>query len=226
MFNNTIAFSKHQLDCGAEVVIAIPTGGFGHAADEQPLPYIKQQDYDLTPRFGGDESFLESGYDSLPLPKGKLTTGWPFKQSLFNFYRRRINIYWRNVFKSFNNHKPDFMFARQLNFKSSNNGFIGICPIINFKREFKFGYNVVEVSDFIEFKSTIKFEYFNFAHFASFTEASTSIEITTDKKPNQQKKMTSSSGKFQLNYHKLKNIQFKKGDLLTSKITYRILSEL
>jgi len=99
----------HQLASKSAVAIwAVPLSGFGHTADEQPMPYIQINSQEVTPRFGGEERFTICGMTSLPLPYGKLGQRWPISHALHNFSRRKANIYWRNIFKTKN--RKDKMF--------------------------------------------------------------------------------------------------------------------
>lgn len=223
MISESLLPLRKTLECGAEIIYSIPTSGYGHASDEQPLPYIKYKGFDLSPRFGGDEANLDSGYHSLPLPSGKIASPWPIRQAFFNLFRRRVNIYWRNVFESFNKHKPFFMFSRQLDFYGIENGFIGKSPVINFERRFRFSFNEVEVLDKIEFKNDLRFDFFDYAHYAQLKKVLGSVEVFCDKSSNIREKMSSSTGEFYLNSCRVENVFFKKGDFLFSKVVYRVL---
>ena len=101
---------RHQLADGVEAVWAVPSSGFGHVADELPLPFLTRSGLEQTPRFGGEESELISGQLSLPAPYGYLDRPWPWQQRLFNLPRRRANIYWRNLFLSRCNPQRFFSF--------------------------------------------------------------------------------------------------------------------
>ncbi len=210
---------KETLSNGAEVIYAIPTGGYGHAADEQPLPYIRHNGKSITPRFGGDEESAESSYYSLPLPVGRLME-WPLSQSAFNFFRRRVNIYWRNIFCSFNSYKPEFMFARQLNFRKTRNGFVGNGPLVKFTRKFHFDESSVVVIDRILFRKPLRYEFFEYAHHAIFCNQNSDLCVIADVIPNVSRKNSSSTGEFVLYSHRLENVKFNKGDVLTSKVVY------
>lgn len=139
---------------------AIPSSGFGHAADEQPLPYIRYKGKSLSPRFGGDESLSMAGYDSLPLPRFNLINGWPLSQQFFNLRRRRVNIYWRNIFKNPCNKDGAFLFAEQLNYRATADGFVGVCPLVKHLRRFKVEGNRIGVFDEIRFQKSLCFEQF------------------------------------------------------------------
>ncbi|WP_339067883.1 hypothetical protein [Teredinibacter turnerae] len=141
-----------SLPNGAEMVWAVPTGGFGHAADEQPLPYIRFKGCSITPRYGGDESFSDAGYASLPLPRFTLVGPWPLRQKLFNFFRKRINIYWRNLFASVCRKNGDFFFGEQLNYKLVKDGFYGKSPIVLHIRKFDVLKSQIRIIDVVEFR--------------------------------------------------------------------------
>lgn len=141
---------------GAEMVWAVPTGGFGHAADEQPLPYIRYKGCSVTPRYGGDESFSDAGYASLPLPRFTLVDPWPLRQKLFNLFRKRINIYWRNLFASVCRKNGDFFFGEQLNYKLVKDGFYGKSPVVLHIRTFEVLKSQIRIIDVLEFKMQVE----------------------------------------------------------------------
>ncbi len=221
---NTL-FNKTTLPCGAQVVWVAPTGGFGHIADEQPMPYINFNHIPLTPRFGGEESEPESSIVSLPLPWGVFQERWPFAQKLFNLFRRRINIYWRNLFNSFNRNDRKFFFAQQLKYVSYRDYFEGSCPLVRFRRAFSYIDNEVLVSDIIQFKRDVYFSYFNYAMLPSFDMSIGSpviCEVSCDVTANRECEITSSTGRSVLRYKQMGNKRFNKGDTLKVAYHYKV----
>jgi len=105
---------QHKLDGGASVIWAVPLSGYGHIADEQPLPYIHYKGNELTPRFGGEEGQAGCGLHTTGLPWGTLKNRWPLSQRIFNTFRRNINIYWRNIFVSRCRAENFFIFLNNL----------------------------------------------------------------------------------------------------------------
>lgn len=152
---------RHRLDDQTEVIWATPTSGYGHLADEQALPYLHRSGRELTPRFGGEESLPECGPQTLGLPFGTLAHAWPLRQRLFNLPRGRINLYWRNVFKSRCNPDKLFFFLSQLDFLPTSEGFVGECPLLSFERRFAFASASVQVTDRVVFKVPVSFSRFH-----------------------------------------------------------------
>ena len=62
---------------------AVPTSGYGHICDEQPLPYLRKNNSDLSPRMGGEEGKNNYTEQIIPLPYGKLLKDWPIRQRFF-----------------------------------------------------------------------------------------------------------------------------------------------
>jgi hypothetical protein len=151
---------RFKLSKGIEGFWSVPTSGYGHTADEQPLPYMELGGVPLTPRFGGEEAFETSNNDSLPLPYGFLRDEWPIKQKIFNLFRRRINIYWRNLFKSRCRVDKKFLFIEQMNFEAMNFGFVGESPVARFERAFQINKTSIIVHDKIVLKQKISFQEF------------------------------------------------------------------
>ena len=149
-----------EFDMGVEGFWSVPTSGFGHTADEQPLPFFEYKGVPLTPRYGADEEFQESNNDSIPLPYGTLASGWPLRQRFFNLSRRRINIYWRNFFRTRCRIDKRFLFIEQLTFKRIHSGFTGQSPMAQFERTFQKNKNTFLVKDTILFKKSVFFEEF------------------------------------------------------------------
>ncbi|AWB66751.1 hypothetical protein C2869_10085 [Saccharobesus litoralis] len=208
---------------GAEVTYAVPTSGYGHLADEQPLPYIRLAGRSLTPRFGGDEPSKECSIDSIPLPFGILDSNWSIKQMLFNLFRRRINIYWRNIFESFNKDNPNFYFLRQLKYRATSEGFEGESPLLLFKRLIRIKKDAVIVEDKIVFKSGVYFKLLKFAHIATFEKDGVDCEINyASHKQKIIKKCSSSTGSYFLSHYIIRNHMFKAGEVLVSKYVYSI----
>lgn len=223
---NKLAPNIVQLDCGAQVVWCTPTGGYGHVADEQPMPYIHYNGQPLTPRFGGEESVRKCSNMSLPLPYGKLAK-WPISQEIFNLLRRRVNIYWRNIVKSFNSKKPYFLFAEQLKFKRTESGFSGESPIISFERQFRYNKTGVDVYDRIEFKCYLEFSEFYYAMCPEIVTQliSSQIELLPSESSNYKFNISASTGEAVVKCKLLKSIKFKAGDILKVHYNYRIKGE-
>lgn len=208
-----------ELDNGAEAVWAVPLSGYGHVADEQPLPYIHYHGKELTPRFGGEESRYESSIASLPLPYGKLGDNWPIKQRLFNMSRKRMNIYWRNLFNSFCNREGNFYLLEQLLFRPIENGFIGKSPLFTFKREFLIE-DTIAVNDTLIAHADINFAHFHFAPYAQIPDSLCLIK--TNHSTNFEKVIASSTGSAVWRSDMQKNVKFKSGDVLTWQYLYQI----
>lgn len=213
MNNNYLMPEKKILANGAEVIFAVPTGGYGHIADEQPFPFILHNGIVLTPRYGGEESFEVSGVNSLPLPRG-IIERWPLKQTFFNILRRRVNIYWKNIVRSFNSEKPNFYFSNQLDYCQTKNGFIGYSPIVTFQREVIIQKNTLIIKDAIQFKVNIYFQEFDYAHCPMLVN--TVLKPKSDVLFNKIRTYSSSTGEFELKSKVLKQVQFKRDDFLKS----------
>ncbi|EOX4279486.1 hypothetical protein ACPF34_002541 [Vibrio cholerae] len=209
-----------KLKCGAELIWSIPLSGFGHVADEQPLPYIHYKGLELTPRYGGEEIQPESSIESLPLPYGKLKNSWPFKQRLFNFTRRKVNIYWRNIFTSFSNKDMMFYLLEQLKFTGDKNGFVGVSPMLVFSRVITPFDDSIIVKDKISFLKEIEFEYFHFSPYAELLNST--CEIQTSRVVNNQKEISSSTGKAVWRSELVKDIKFKAGEEIEWQYLYQI----
>lgn len=149
-----------QLDDLTQVIWAKPTSGFGHLADEQPLPYLHRNDLELTPRFGGEEATPVCSPKTAGLPYGVLDQAWPIRQRIFNFPRRPINLYWRNILRSRAESDGGFLFLNQLRFSAEKDGFTGASPILTFKRKFVLGGDSVRVEDVTTFRLPVKFSRF------------------------------------------------------------------
>lgn len=211
---------KETLKCGAEVVWSVPLSGFGHVADEQPLPYIHFNGIELTPRYGGEEALTSSSIQSLPLPYGKLKKKWPIQQRLFNLTRKKINIYWRNIFATFCKNDNIFHFLEQLNFIGNQKGFIGVSPLLVFSRSFEFNNDGVTVNDKIKFLKNIEFEYFYLSTYAEFPNSFCKIQVNQD--TNNDKVISSSTGKAIWKAKLLNNVKFKAGEEVSWQYQYQI----
>lgn len=215
---------KNKLSNGVEIIWAVPLSGFGHVADEQPLPYLHINNNELTPRFGGEEANVESALPSLPLPFGKLSEDWPIRQKIFNASRKKVNIYWRNIFKSFCRRDRVFYFAEQLNYLSIKNGFLGESPVLSFKRTFQIKNNSIFVEDKIIFKVDIKFEEFFLCPWAEFPrEKSFMVCFISSSLPvNYTKTIKSSSGQALWHANRVNDVFYKKGDIITWNYLYQV----
>ena len=147
-------------DAFTDLLWATPTSGYGHDADEQPLPYLHVGSLELTPRFGGEPGSLPLAFQAVGLPYGFLGTGWPVSQRMFNTPRRRVNLYWKELLRSRCPKDGCFLFRDQLAFKATAEGFRGDSPLISFRRSFRVGAGVIEVRDSISFKVDLRFEPF------------------------------------------------------------------
>lgn len=204
---------------------AVPLSGYGHTADEQPMPYLENEGIALTPRFGGEENKTESNNESLPLPKGKLKTKWPLAQRIFNLFRRRINIYWRNVFKTHTRIDKQFLFIEQLNYQEIKNGFKGECPLVTFVRTFEIEETVLIVKDIITFKKNVEFTEFEYAMTPILrcnAKKTTHIDSDVDVEQNHVYPIQSSTGLAEMKSKKLENTIFKKGQLLEVRFRYKV----
>jgi hypothetical protein len=224
---------RYERDRQLAVVWATPKSGFGYVADEQPMPYIKYRCHDLTPRFGGEENLAPCQVDSLPLPFGKLLGPWPPPQVLFNAPRRRINIYWRNAFKSMCREDRLFYFVEQLSYRSEKNGFIGRCPIFIFERNFKLESSSVDVQDILHVRREVEFEYFLLCSFAVFEDPgsergssardSRRVVAIPSLEPNFSHQISSSTGPARLFGHRLDRRRFNKGEKLAWNCRFEVL---
>lgn len=210
-----------RLNCGAEVIWCVPLGGFAHAADEQPWPYIEYLGIELTPRYGGEECFTESGYYSLPLPRGVMPR-WPMQQSLFNFFRRRVNIYWRNLFSSQDNLRPYFLFAQQLSFHRTDNGYTGSSPLLIFERSITAHDCGVVINDLIVFKMDVFFDHFIYGIHPELerSAAESGISLWKDIDVNHEFLISSSTGHWRMYGHRVDAVKFNKDDRISSCFKY------
>ncbi len=199
---------------------AIPTSGYGHLCDEQPLPYLRNNYGDLTPRLGGENN--ENNYSSeiIPLPYGKLTNKWPIIQRIFNINRRKINIYWRNIYKSRCNPERIFFFYDQLNYKPIENGFKGESPLVFIKRIFSVSKIDILIEDKIIFKENIKFDYFHLNSYLDLQNEYIRIETTYD--CNFFKRFKSSTGNAVFRSFIKRNCKFNKNQTIKYKYRYQI----
>lgn len=215
---------KIVLNNGAEIIWLCPTGGMGHTADEQPLPFIKFKGNDLTPRYGGEETIPACSNNSLPLPRGINIDTISISHTLYLMFKRRINIYWRNIFSPIQKERS-FVIFNNFKFMKIDNGFVGDCPIIHFERVFEVSGNLILVKDKILFKKKVFFSEFDYAHCSKFQDCD-SLKITSNIEFNEFSKGVSSSGDFITFFHRLNNISFCKGDILTSEIEYMVSDEV
>lgn len=215
---------RRKLANGADVVWAVPLSGMGHIADEQPLPYVNCRGVELTPRFGGEESLVESGCESLPLPYGFLASAWPWRQRLFNLPRRRINIYWRNVFRDASRQNGLFHFIEQLKYSEIKQGFVGDCPSLRYQRTFTLENNTIVVNDTLGFKARMHFSELYLCPWAEFQSENDSPEcrIKPSLLPNYSRLIKSSTGSAHWRAHKLVNIQYDRGEHIEWSYTYGI----
>ncbi|TDM56046.1 hypothetical protein [Aliivibrio fischeri] len=210
---------KEKLKCGAEVIWSVPLSGFGHVADEQPLPYIHFNGIELTPRYGAEEALIPSSIQSLPLPYGKLKKNWPIQQRLFNLTRKKINIYWRNLFKTFCRKDKMFYFLEQLQYKSIIDGFVGESPLIKYTRKFEIGTDWVIVRDRVFFKKKMEFDYCHISPICFFEDCK-NIDIIVSLQTNYKKEVSSSTGKAICLSKKNENITFKNNEVLMWEYKY------
>src|SRR6266702_2984118 len=148
---------RRRLDEQTDVVWATPTSGYGHAADEQPLPYVHRAGEELTPRFGGEEGIACCAPESVGLPRGVLADLWPLAQRWFDLGRRPVNRDWRNVLRSRSRRDRRFLFAHQLDFRPTGEGYAGHCPLLSFERRFLVRPGAVRVEDAIAFLRPVRF---------------------------------------------------------------------
>lgn len=157
----TLQADVTRLSPQSVAVWAVPTSGYGHAADEQPLPFISVDGEELTPRFGGESGQTGTDRSLLGLPWGVLGQAWPWHQRWFNLPRRRVNLYWREVFRSRTPSDGRLLFADQLAFQAIPNGFEGTSPILAFRRTFACGVDHVSVTDHVTFRVALRFGVFS-----------------------------------------------------------------
>lgn len=215
---------RKQLSNGVQVIWATPLSGFGHIADEQPLPYLHCSNLELTPRFGGEEKFKSSGINSLPVPYGRLMGRWPWKQRLFNLLRRRINIYWRNILQHRTRSDKMFYFIEQLDFQETIDGFIGRSPMLDFSRSFSLKENTIKVNDILIFNMDITFDEFYLCPWAELEMSRSDIycQITPSLPGNYKFPIQSSSGNAIWHAHKMYNVKFNKNEELSWNYLYQI----
>ena len=150
------AVSVEQTGRDGSVVWAVPTSGYGHVADEQPLPFITESGEELTPRLGGEPNQCPA--EAIGLPWGKLAHAWPWRQRIHNWPRRALNRYWREIFQTRNRSDGRFLFWEQLNYCRRPDGFHGDSPMVMHRRAFKVAASHVEVLDELTFKQSVHFE--------------------------------------------------------------------
>ena len=215
---------RRQLADGTDVVWAVPLSGMGHVADEQPLPYLQRHGVELTPRFGGEERNPQSGLISLPLPYGYLATGWPWRQRLFNFPRRRSNIYWRNIFIDSTRKDGLFHFLEQLNYYETNDGYQGKSPCMIYKRVFTLSNNRIDVSDTVVFKRNIHFSELYLCPWAEFQSdgVNNKCRVQPSMKANHSYSINASSGTANWYAHKVVDAKYQKSDCLDWFYRYQI----
>ncbi|EPP5594311.1 hypothetical protein ACUULL_003472 [Vibrio cholerae] len=201
-----------------EAIWAVPLSGMGHIADEQPMPYIHSMGVELTPRFGGEDVT----FSDLPLPYGYIKGSWPAQQRIFNLFRKRVNIYWREIFNSFNRKDKAYYIYQQCDFIGKENGYVGESPLVYFERLFTYNENCIEVSDFIKFKRRVAFSKFVFCSYS--INAENKIKITASEKTNHEVSFSSSTGESKTIGKMLKDVEFEPGDTLECQ--YRYLLEL
>lgn len=209
-----------------DAIWAVPLSGYGHVADEQPLPYIHCGDLALTPRFGGEEDSDTTGIASLPLPYGKLAGAWPLSQRLFNLPRRRVNVYWRNIFKSFTRADGTFYFAEQLYYSGESDGFVGKSPLLSFERNFIVEENSLLVSDQITARRNIHFAYLLCCPWAEFGDERTRAQCTIEPslEPNRVLTIESSTGSAYLHAHHRESVHLRPGDTMHWRVRYCVNS--
>ena len=203
---------------------ALPTSGFGNICDEQPLPYFKYKNIDISPRLGGELG--QNNYDEkiIPLPYGKLKNVWPIKQRLFNLNRKRTNLYWKKFFENRCPKNKLFTFNSQLNFYFKNMDIYGYSPLINFIREFKIKENSLKVIDKIKFKKNLDFDYFIINPLIRLNLNEPDLmRIKTSLKHNMMINFRSSTGDAIYTSHRMNNCKFKKGNEIHTEIFYRFI---
>lgn len=209
----------------AMAIWAVPLSGFGHVADEQPMPYIQRDGQSLTPRFGGEEDCDATGLASLPIPYGKLRSPWPYAQRLFNFPRRRANIYWRLAFRSRSRADGMFFFAEQLNYNSTLEGFRGRSPVFSFSRRFIADGREIVVMDELCVKRSISFEYLLLCPWAEFEDRKIHnvCQIVPSLPANHALTIQSSTGTAVLRAHRLDNVTLDAGEMWAWHVRYKLL---
>jgi len=213
---------KDRLKCGAEVVWSIPLSGFGHIADEQPLPYIHHNGLELTPRYGGEEALTASSVESLPLPYGKLKKSWPLKQKIFNLTRKKINIYWRNIFSTFCRNDKVFYFLEQMKFSGNDMGFVGFSPLLIFSREIIADGDSLIINDKLSVVREIEFEYLHISPYAELPDSLCDIKVTQH--INNEKSISSSTGKATWKSKLLNDVKLNAGEEIKWQYHYQIKS--
>ncbi|GIB53080.1 hypothetical protein VCSRO187_3472 [Vibrio cholerae] len=203
-----------------DAVWATPLSGYGHLADEQPLPYIHMNGVEKTPRFGGE--FISKKH--IPLPMGVLKSNWPLKQRIFNLFRKRVNIYWREVFSSFSRADKYFYFYEQCRYKNTENGFLGSSPIIQFERSFFFEEDTILVKDHLAFKEKIEFHNLLIAQYCM--SSGSDIAIKSTRQPNFVLDFKSSTGSSKIFGTQLNNVVFYPGDEIEWQIHYHLPTSL
>ena len=219
---------QHKLDGGASVIWAMPMSGYGHIADEQPLPYIHYKGNELTPRFGGEEGQAGCEPHTVGLPWGVLKDEWALKQRIFNIFRKNINIYWRNIFVSRCRADKNFYFLEQLNYKPLSQGFSGECPLIHFERKFFIEDASVQIEDTIIFKKPVSFEVFCPVNIPLFEDENAhlceaTVRLESDIKFTNSALQCSAAGTASLHTVKLENASFIHGDRLSYRYAYHLL---
>ncbi|MCF6236977.1 MAG: hypothetical protein L3J70_11510 [Gammaproteobacteria bacterium] len=211
---------QHKLDGGASVIWAVPLSGYGHIADEQPLPYIHYQGKELTPRFGGEDGQEGCGLHTIGLPWGILKNRWPLSQKIFNIFRKNINIYWRNIFVSRCRADKNFYFLEQLDYIASPQGFMGESPLIRFERKFLIEGASVQVEDTIVFKKTVLFEVFYPVNIPLLDNSP--IKLISKEFLIRRGKQRSSAGEAVMHVLEKNSIEFKEGDTYMYQYKYYI----
>ncbi|WP_421312024.1 hypothetical protein [Aeromonas veronii] len=199
-----------------DAVWCLPLGGYGHLADEQPLPYIHIDGLEKTPRFGGEFVAREH----IPMPMGVLNSKWPVKQRIFNLFRKRLNIYWKEIFSSFTRADNHFYLYEQCSYKNTENGFFGSSPIIQFERSFLFEEKVITVNDHLVFKERLNFHSLVIGQYCTFPVSDVIIESSSEQ--NFELDFQSSSGSSKIVGTQLNNVVFNPGDEIEWQILYHL----
>lgn len=205
------------------VLWAVPLSGYGHVADEQPLPYLHLAGDEATPRFGGEASQAGCGLDSVGLPQGKLAEPWPWRQRLFNLPRRNVNQYWRNLTQSRCRSGGTFHLLEQLRFRAQGNGFVGNCPLLTFDRQFELTLGRITVIDTLLFRRPLSFAWFApvvIPLFADWTVTAAPITgerylLTEGFRLEATGKQRSAAGQALLWQEMLRGVRFRRGDRLS-----------
>jgi hypothetical protein len=199
---------------------AVPTSGFGEPCDEQPLPLVVGPDGAETPRYGGQAGWEGTGWETLPLPSGRLAQPWPLSQRLFNLPRRRVNLYWRHVFRSRTPADGQFLFATQLSFRATPSGFAGRCPLVRFGRQFRLEDEAIRVVDRMRFRRRLRFATFTPVVIALLPETPERVCLEVDGfRLAQIGDIRSSTGDAVLWGERLEDVCFSRGDEIVR--TYR-----